>query len=270
MAFADEWGRALVGQGSLRARARAATLPPMAPRDEMQRLIEIMARLRDPSGGCPWDVEQDFASIAPYTIEEAYEVDDAIRRGDRAALREELGDLLLQVVFHARMAEEEGAFAFEDVAREICDKLVRRHPHVFGDAVVESAAAQTVAWEDHKAAERAARARGTGAEASALDGVPASLPALMRAQKLVRRAARAGVLAPLPSPGQALAALEREAAAAAPPPERVQAALGALLEACVARANELGVDAEHALRDASARLEHAARARESRRARGED
>jgi len=239
----------------------------MAPRDQMQRLIEIMARLRDPSGGCPWDVAQDFASIAPYTIEEAYEVDDAIRRGDREALREELGDLLLQVVFHAQMAQEEGAFAFEDVAREICDKLVRRHPHVFGDAVIETAAAQTVAWEEHKASERAARARGTGAEASALDGVPASLPALMRAQKVARRAARAGVLAPAVSPPAAFAALEREVTA---PSARAQAALGELLQACVARANELGVDAEQALRDATARLESDARAREARRTRGEE
>src|SRR5215475_2629635 len=123
----------------------------------VSRLLAIMAKLRDPDGGCPWDLEQDFASIAPYTIEEAYEVDDAIRRKDWDGLRDELGDLLLQVVFHAQMAREAGHFGFEDVVSAICDKLERRHPHVFGDAVVEDADAQTRAWEEQKAAERAAR-----------------------------------------------------------------------------------------------------------------
>src|SRR5262247_184901 len=130
-----------------------------------------MARLRAPDG-CPWDREQTFATIAPFTIEEAYEVDDAIRREHWTDLREELGDLLLQVVFHAQMAREAGHFEFADVVRAICDKLVRRHPHVFGDAVIETAQAQTDAWEEHKAHERAAR----GAT-SALDGIPLALPA---------------------------------------------------------------------------------------------
>ena len=123
---------------------------------ELDRLLGIMARLRDPASGCPWDVAQTFATIAPYTIEEAYEVADAIDRGDLADLRDELGDLLLQVVFHARMAEEQGAFDFHDVVAAISDKMTRRHPHVFADAVVEDAQAQTRAWETQKQAERTA------------------------------------------------------------------------------------------------------------------
>ncbi|MCZ7619029.1 MAG: nucleoside triphosphate pyrophosphohydrolase [Myxococcota bacterium] len=147
----------------------------------IERLLEIMARLRDPRDGCPWDVEQTFETIAPYTIEEAYEVDDAIRRGDLEALRDELGDLLLQVVFHARMAQEAGHFDFASVARAICDKLVRRHPHVFGDAEARTAAEQLDAWEEQKANERAAQHE--AGTPSALDGVAQSYPALLRAQK---------------------------------------------------------------------------------------
>ncbi len=162
---------------------------------QMSELIEIMARLRNPDGGCPWDVEQTFATIAPYTIEEAYEVADAIARGDMHSLKDELGDLLFQSVFHARMAEEAGHFAFTDVVGAVCEKMVRRHPHVFGSAVVEDAAAQTKAWEDIKAAERAA-AKESSAESdlppSALDGVPAGLPAMKQAEKLQKRAARVG------------------------------------------------------------------------------
>src|SRR5258705_1607848 len=153
----------------------------------IERLLEIMAKLRDRDGGCPWDLEQDFASIAPYTIEEAYEVDDAIRRSDWDGLRDELGDLLLQVVFHAQMAREAGHFDFADVVDAICAKLVRRHPHVFDDAVIETAQAQTDAWEQQKAAERAARG-----QTNAMDGVPLALPALLRARKLISRAVRAG------------------------------------------------------------------------------
>src|SRR5690349_20425692 len=159
---------------------------------ELRRLLEIMARLRDPEHGCPWDREQSFATIAPYTIEEAYEVAEACERGDPAALKDELGDLLFQVVFHARMAEEAGLFDFNDVARAIADKMLRRHPHVFGDAEIADAAAQTVAWEEHKAAERRAGAAVKGAPESALDGVGVALPALTRALKLQRRAARVG------------------------------------------------------------------------------
>jgi ATP diphosphatase len=162
-----------------------------SPERDIQELIDIMARLRDPNGGCPWDVEQTFASIAPYTIEEAYEVADAIARKNMGALKEELGDLLLQVVFHARMAEEENLFRFADVVGAISDKMIHRHPHVFGTVKVESAAAQTVAWENLKAAERAA-ARDPNTPASVLDGLPPGLPALKQAEKLQKRAARVG------------------------------------------------------------------------------
>jgi nucleoside triphosphate diphosphatase len=167
--------------------------PSPTPRDDpMAALRRIMARLRDPKSGCPWDVEQTFASIAPYTIEEAYEVADAIAQGDLPALKDELGDLLLQVVFHARMAEEAGAFDFDAVAAAISAKMVRRHPHVFGGGTVENATAQTRAWEDHKSEERNAKAASDGRTPSALDGVALGLPALTRALKLQRRAARVG------------------------------------------------------------------------------
>ncbi|WP_342629070.1 nucleoside triphosphate pyrophosphohydrolase [Nguyenibacter vanlangensis] len=152
------------------------------PAHAIARLIEIMARLRDPKDGCPWDREQDFASIAPYAIEEAYEVEDTIARQDWAALPDELGDLLLQVVYHARMAEEAGWFDFATVATMIGDKMIRRHPHVFGDAP-----ARPGQWEDGKAQERLARR-----ESGTLDGIPAALPALLRARKLSARAARVG------------------------------------------------------------------------------
>src|SRR5690554_2724767 len=152
--------------------------------DAMQRLLEIMRRLRDPQDGCPWDREQTYASIVPHTLEEAYEVAEAIEQGDFQALPEELGDLLFQVVFYARIAEEEGRFDFAAVAAAAADKLVRRHPHVFGSAEVRGAAAQTEAWETHKAAERAARAAAQGRRASLLDGVSTALPAVVRAAKL--------------------------------------------------------------------------------------
>ncbi len=154
---------------------------------QISRLLEIMARLREPRAGCPWDVTQTFDSIAPYTIEEAYEVADAIARRDMAALPDELGDLLFQVVYHARLAEEAGHFAFADVTRAIADKMLRRHPHVFGDAAAREAAAHSDAWEAQKAGERRARS-----EHGALAGVPLGLPALTRAEKLTRRAARVG------------------------------------------------------------------------------
>jgi ATP diphosphatase len=152
----------------------------------IQTLIDIMARLRDPDTGCPWDRQQDFRSVAPYTLEEACEVVDAIERDDRAGLQDELGDLLFQVVFHARMASESGWFDFSDVVRSICDKLVRRHPHVFAGAEIADADAQTHAWEAHKQKERSAASGGV------LEGVPLALPALMRADKLQKKASRAG------------------------------------------------------------------------------
>jgi nucleoside triphosphate diphosphatase len=182
----------------------------------MDRLLAIMARLRDPAAGCPWDVEQTFATIAPHTIEEAYEVADAIARGDLLGLREELGDLLLQVVFHARMAEEQGAFDFCAVAESICGKLVRRHPHVFAEARIDSAEAQTHAWERHKAAERAAKAGDADEpDAGALAGIALALPALIRAAKLQSRAARVGfdwpdAAAALPKVAEELAELAAE------------------------------------------------------------
>ncbi len=159
---------------------------------QIDDLLTIMARLRDPQGGCPWDVTQTFETIAPYTIEEAYEVADAIARKDIPALREELGDLLLQVVFHARMAEEAGLFNFADVVKDISDKMTRRHPHVFGDAHVKDAAEQTVSWENIKAAERRDKGAQDGVLPSVLDGIPAGMPAMKQAEKLQKRAARVG------------------------------------------------------------------------------
>ena len=221
----------------------------------VERLVEIMAALRDPERGCPWDLEQDFRSIAPYTLEEAYEVADAIERGDLDALREELGDLLLQVVFHARMAGEQGAFDFDDVAAGICDKMVRRHPHVFGDAKVDSAATQTAEWERLKAEEKAARGAGSG---GLLDDVPVGLPALTRAAKLGRRAARAGFDWPDPAGPRAKINEELEeldgVAAVGARPEDVESEVGDLLFAVVNYARHLGIDPEKALRGANARF----------------
>ena len=226
---------------------------------EIERLLDIMARLRDPDGGCPWDVEQSFATIAPYTVEEAYEVAEAVSRDDMELLREELGDLLLQVVFHAQMAAEAETFTFEDVARSICDKMVRRHPHVFGEDEIDSAEAQTMAWEAHKAAERNRRAEAEGQPSGVLDGIPLALPALMRAEKLQRRAARAGFDWPraehvLDKIDEEIAEL-RAAIAGPAAAERVGEELGDLLFACVNLARHLAVDAETALRSANAKFE---------------
>ena len=154
---------------------------------QIKPLLDIMARLRDPKSGCPWDIEQNFATIAPYTIEEAYEVAEAISSGDRTELRDELGDLLLQVVFHAQMAKEEGSFTFADVVQSIADKMIRRHPHVFGDEEIKTAEAQTANWEKIKEAERKEKK-----SERTLANIPTALPALMRAQKLQARAARVG------------------------------------------------------------------------------
>jgi ATP diphosphatase len=161
--------------------------PAVSAEAELRRLLDIMAALRDPATGCPWDRTQTFDTIAPYTIEEAYEVADAIAQRDFAALPDELGDLLFQVVYHARMAEEAGQFAFADVVKCISDKMIRRHPHVFGDTAARDASAQTAAWEAQKTTERAARK-----QSGALAGVPVGLPALTRALKLTNRAARVG------------------------------------------------------------------------------
>jgi tetrapyrrole methylase family protein/MazG family protein/ATP diphosphatase len=213
----------------------------------MRQLLEIMAKLRDPQGGCPWDLEQTFATIAPYTIEEAYEVADAIARGSMEDLTDELGDLLFQVVFHARMAQEAGAFDFADVVQAICAKMIRRHPHVFGDAEVRTAQEQTLAWEVTKAKERSARAT-----ASALDGVPMGLPALTRALKLSRRAARVGFV--WPTTREVVAKLHEEVAELEVELERGDRArarkeLGDVLFVCANLARELDVDPEDALRE---------------------
>ena len=217
------------------------------------RLLQIMARLRDPNGGCPWDLEQTFSTIAPYTIEEAYEVADAIERDDLAALRGELGDLLFQVVFHAQMASERGAFAFDDVAAAICDKLERRHPHVFGDARIDSAAAQTVAWEEQKRLER------ERAGASVLDDVPLALPALTRANKLGKRAALVGfewpdVAGALDKLDEELGELRAEVAGSAGEAE-IQNELGDVLFCVVNVCRYLKIDPETALRGANAKFE---------------
>lgn len=224
---------------------------------ETRRLLEIMARLRDPEGGCPWDVEQDFRSIAPYTIEEAYEVAAAIEAEDLAGLKDELGDLLLQVVFHARMAEEAGAFDFAAVAAAICDKMIRRHPHVFGDLQVEDADGQKLAWEDHKAQERA-KSNG-GAPASVLSDVALALPALMRAEKLQKRAARVGF--DWPEAAQVFAKIDEELAelkeeiAGGGSAERLEDEIGDLIFAAVNLARHLKVDPEVALRRCNAKFE---------------
>ena len=231
----------------------------------IDQLLEVMARLRDPAGGCPWDLQQSFETIAPYTIEEAYEVADAIRQDDREALRDELGDLLLQVVFHAQMAREDGSFDFDQVARGIADKMVRRHPNVFGDDDSEarsSARAQMRSWEAQKAAERDARAHAEGRRPSVLDGVALALPALLRAEKLQKRAARVGFDWPDTAPVFAKVLEEvaelRDAAAttgaskAADP--TVAEEVGDLLFACVNLARHFGVEPEGALRAANAKF----------------
>jgi len=238
----------------------------------MQELLAIMERLRAPDG-CPWDREQTFASIAPYTIEEAYEVADAIEREDLPHLKDELGDLLFQVVFHAQIARERGAFDFEAAAGAICDKLKRRHPHVFAGAGRLSAAEQSVVWENIKAEERSDARRDGADAASALDGVPRVLPALMRAHKLSKRAARVGFDFEHASQTADKVAEElaevREAAAAGPSKEIFEE-VGDLLFAAANLARKLDVDAEAALRAANTKFERRFRAMEERaRARGE-
>ena len=229
--------------------------------DATRRLLEVMARLRDPVRGCPWDREQDWASIVPHTIEEAYEVAEAVRGGDPVAVRDELGDLLFQVVFQARIAEERGLFGFDDVASAIADKLERRHPHVFGDATIADAAEQSQAWERHKAAERVAGGGGNGV----LDGVTLGLPSLTRAAKLGGRAARvgfdwtdaAGVRAKVDEELE-----EFDAAVASNDRAHAREELGDLLFSLAQLARHLDVDPEGALCDANAKFERRFRAME--------
>ncbi len=224
---------------------------------ELRRLLDVMQALRDPATGCPWDREQTFETIAPYTIEEAYEVADAIARRDFAALPDELGDLLFQVVYHARMAEEDGRFGFAEVARAIADKMVRRHPHVFGDAASHSAGSQTAAWEAQKSAERAAQAESGTLASGTLAGVPTALPALTRALKLTARAARVGF--DWPDAAAVLDKLEEEAAELrhelpAADPERLADEVGDLLFVVANLARKLGLDPETCLRQGNAKF----------------
>ena len=216
---------------------------------ELRRLLDVMARLRDPAGGCPWDQQQQFSTIAPYTIEEAYEVADAIARADFSGLADELGDLLLQVVYHARIAEEAGHFAFADVASAIVDKMIRRHPHVFGEAAARDAGLHHDAWEAQKSAERAARA-----ETGVLAGVPLALPALVRAQKLTARAARVGFDWPdaeavLDKLDEEVAELRAELPGA--DPARLADEVGDLLFVLANLARKLKLDPEDCLRQAN-------------------
>ncbi len=218
----------------------------------IETLLAIMVRLRDAKTGCPWDLEQSFATIAPYTIEEAYEVADAIQRRDMGQLKDELGDLLFQVVFHAQMASEEKAFSFEDVVSAICEKMIRRHPHVFGDAEVKTAEAQTLAWDEHKRRERATKGR------RVMDDVPLPLPALTRALKIQKRAASVGFDWKEPAPifdklTEEVGELN-EAIAQGAPREKLTDELGDILFVVTNLARHLGVDPEEALRCTNAKF----------------
>jgi len=226
--------------------------PPSPELPPLQRLLEITARLRDRNGGCPWDIEQTFATIAPYTVEEAYEVADAIERGDLGDLKEELGDLLFQVVFHARMAEEQGAFAFDDVAAAMVDKMIRRHPHVFAGQSYADLGEQVAAWETIKAGERAAKAK-----TSLLDDVPPGLPGMTRAVKLTKRAARVGFDWPnfqqvMDKLREEIDELQVEIDAGDLPKARAE--LGDFLFVVANLARKLDVDPEDAVRSANAKF----------------
>ena len=232
---------------------RASLGVPVKPSRDVTRLIEIMAALRTPGSGCPWDLEQNFATIAPYTLEEAYEVADAVARGDRAGLKDELGDLLLQVVYHARMAEEEGAFDFGDVVAGITEKLIRRHPHVFSDKQGLTPEAVSGLWERIKAEEKAARGE---TAAGALAGVPLALPALTRALKLQQKAGRVGF--DWNDPRAVLAKIREEADEIEAELDRREAAaaeVGDLLFAVVNLARHFGADPEGVLRATNAKFE---------------
>ena len=244
--------------GKKEAAAEAVDTRPLPlSGDAWRDLVTLMARLRTPGSGCPWDLEQTFETIAPYTIEEAYEVADAIERRDMGELKGELGDLLFQSVFHARMAEEAGHFNIDDVVRGLVDKMVERHPHVFGAGAIDSADAQIRAWEVMKAAERAKKAK--AGPVSALDGVAVALPALMRAEKLTKRAGRVGFDWPGPEP--VLDKLHEEIgelreAIAAPEPDQAHVAeeLGDILFVVANLCRKLSVDPEVALRNANSKF----------------
>ena len=232
----------------------------LAPIDQLR---QIMAQLRNPDAGCPWDLEQDFSTIAPYTIEEAYEVADAIERGHFGELKDELGDLLLQVVFHSQMAEEENLFDFNDVCQAINDKMIRRHPHVFGDATTRDSETQTAEWEAIKATERQQSDKGDGV----LDDVPVALPALKRAQKLQKRAARVGF--DWPDAEQVFAKIEEEIGEVREAMSRKNAddiaeEIGDLMCVCTNLGRKLKVDVETATRTANAKFERRFRHIEAR------
>ncbi len=235
----------------------------MSPTNPVVALLEVMERLRDPRRGCPWDRAQRFATIVPHTIEEAYEVADAIDRGDFAALEDELGDLLFQVVFHAQMAREQGLFDFADVARGLQDKLVRRHPHVFGQARLDSDAERQRFWEEEKARERSAKGPG-----GTLDGVAHALPALSRARKLQQRAARVGFdwadIAPVVDKVQEELDEVRAEVRAGTDPRRLAEELGDLLFTVVNLTRHAGVDPEETLRQGNRKFESRFRAVEAR------
>jgi ATP diphosphatase len=226
----------------------------------MQQLLEIMQRLRDPENGCPWDVEQNFSTIAPFTIEEAYEVADAIERGEMADLKDELGDLLFQVVFHAQMAKEQGSFSFEDVHQAICDKMLRRHPHVFADLEIKDAAHQNQVWEDYKTAERKQKG-----EHSLMDGIPAGMAELTRAIKLQKRAGKVGF--DWGSAGPVLDKFDEELtemreAMASGDRDAMEDELGDLLFVATNLARQLDIDPGTALRRGNAKFERRFRAME--------
>jgi MazG family protein len=228
----------------------------MPNRRPIDHLLEVMARLRDPASGCPWDREQTFATIAPYTIEEAYEVADAIDHADMSAVKEELGDLLFQVVFYAQMGREQGLFDFDSIAEAIADKMERRHPHVFGDVVHADADAQLAAWEASKAGERAGK---TAHPPSALDGVARTLPPMTRALKLQKRAARVGF--DWNDPADVLGKITEEVAEIAEEIngggvlDRLEDEMGDVLFVCVNLARKLGIDPERALKRANGKFE---------------
>lgn len=226
----------------------------------MLQLLEIMQRLRDPENGCPWDVKQDFTTIAPYTIEEAYEVADAIARNDMSDLKDELGDLLFQVVFHAQMAAEQGSFTFDDIHGSICDKMQRRHPHVFADLEIRDAAHQTSVWEDYKAEERKQKG-----EHSLMDGIPAGMAELQRAVKLQKRARKAGF--DWASPEPVMDKFDEElhemrAAMASGERDAMEDELGDLLFVATNLARQLDIDPGSALRRSNAKFERRFRAME--------
>ncbi|MGQ0580810.1 MAG: nucleoside triphosphate pyrophosphohydrolase [Reyranella sp.] len=228
------------------------------PKEPLPRLLAVMVWLRDRQHGCPWDIDQTFQTIAPYTIEEAYEVADAIERNDMPALKEELGDLLLQVVYHAQIAQEAQVFSFADVASAIAEKMIDRHPHVFGDATIDTSEAQTVSWEARKAAERAAKQ--TVQPAGALDGVARALPALMRAEKIQKRAARVGfdwadIEPVIDKIEEELGELRAEITAGTVDQARLTDELGDVLFAVANLARHCKVDPEAALRATNDKFE---------------